>query len=939
MQQGNKATRGARGTRTARATKATAGAAVALTALSAGTTLTTQGTLMATQTATPKTESTTPSNMPNMADTTTTASGAAASKVTPRQDASPASSTATATAGGAATSAVANTTTTAAPAKRQRVSRACDQCRAMREKCDGAQPQCSSCVTQRRTCSYKTSPKKRGVQTGYIRTLELTLSSLLDEVPGCAEAIDTMFGGEAATRLFHPEATGNQQKDLDRHNRLHRRWHKSRARKEINRLLSTEGFGGGPARPLSDRASDDDEDSGGGPTSGGGPVGARQGGVSTWSPDNTIPSPLSGTGTGLDEAGSRLPLPPHHWRLLDVYFSYTHCWFPILERQDVLKTVYQHEREMNEPTSAPSSNTTSSAAMAELWSVLALASFQDAASRRQQQQQDTQRTSSSHPSTIPPSSTSSTTLDPPPWPPHRIYHVARQMIPLDDGPFEIQHARAVLLLALVNIGRRRYTAARVLIALSLQIAEDAGYDQRLPQTRRIVDAVTSGGCLLDAFLGVVRTSLGRRRTGPSSAPHACPGLPEDGLDEWQPWVPCSGFALDDGAPFDRSPAYSLTTFNQLHALFNFMQGDPRQSSSPSDYKDIIAAAAGGHNLDMDGLERVMRPDVPFASFARSNDRAPRAVSAVPSAYVLRITFVWMRLLVAQRQGGNGADQAQLLADVLDQFLVRFGAAGAPPTLVPCITTVVEHPSFRTLSPPLQQQLCAIGDMLEAVWHVQEQQQSAARTNAVLRQKLMAVPPQSIQSTSVAAPSANAMNPTPVVYHSASPESVAGMHQQQQQQQRPQTAARHHRMSFLEAQPPPPPIPPQHQQQGPTSNMYSSGGHAGHASHAAPGPAYGFHPLPISPQTAGGEHQPQQAAYPHMMGTSYVGVTGATGAGTEMAVDLAGSNTLDYDALLDDLSAVDYLDRLDTDIGSQFMANLGFAPGSDNLHMMGEFGGL
>lgn len=55
----------------------------------------------------------------------------------------------------------------------------------------------------------------------------------------------------------------------------------------------------------------------------------------------------------------------------------------------------------------------------------------------------------------------------------------------------------------------------------------------------------------------------------------------------------------------------------------------------------------------------------------------------------------------------------------------------------------------------------------------------------------------------------------------------------------------------------------------------------------------------------------------------------------------GSTALDYEALLDDLSAVDYLDRLDADIGSQFMANLGFAPGMDNNlgTMMGEFGGL
>jgi hypothetical protein len=47
-------------------------------------------------------------------------------------------------------------------AKRVRVSRACDQCRAGREKCDGGQPACHTCESQHRVCSYNEQPKKRG---------------------------------------------------------------------------------------------------------------------------------------------------------------------------------------------------------------------------------------------------------------------------------------------------------------------------------------------------------------------------------------------------------------------------------------------------------------------------------------------------------------------------------------------------------------------------------------------------------------------------------------------------------------------------------------------------------------------------------------------------------------------------------------------------------
>src|ERR1051326_5227379 len=82
------------------------------------------------------------------------------------------------------------------PAKRQRVSRACDQCRAAREKCDGIDP-CFACASQNRHCSYNTNPKKRGIQPGYIRTLELALAWAFDRVPGSEEALGGLLTHES----------------------------------------------------------------------------------------------------------------------------------------------------------------------------------------------------------------------------------------------------------------------------------------------------------------------------------------------------------------------------------------------------------------------------------------------------------------------------------------------------------------------------------------------------------------------------------------------------------------------------------------------------------------------------------------------------------------------------------------------------------------------
>lgn len=116
----------------------------------------------------------------------------------------------------------------AAP-KRQRVSLACDACRTARERCDGTRPKCGTCVSQNRTCSYTPTAKKRGVQTGYLRTIELSLAWLLYEQ--APESEDALY------RLLTNEG-GVLQKKGKAADRLHKKWTKSRVNKEIGRLLS-----------------------------------------------------------------------------------------------------------------------------------------------------------------------------------------------------------------------------------------------------------------------------------------------------------------------------------------------------------------------------------------------------------------------------------------------------------------------------------------------------------------------------------------------------------------------------------------------------------------------------------------------------------------------------------------------------------------------------
>jgi hypothetical protein len=121
--------------------------------------------------------------------------------------------------------------------KRTRVSRACDQCRVAREKCDGAQPTCSTCIGTKRGCSYTANPKKRGIQTGYIRTLELSLAYLFQQNSENETSLKEILvrGGPDLLLLS---------RDLKDSNKLHRRWRKTTFYTDVDKQLS----GGEPSR-------------------------------------------------------------------------------------------------------------------------------------------------------------------------------------------------------------------------------------------------------------------------------------------------------------------------------------------------------------------------------------------------------------------------------------------------------------------------------------------------------------------------------------------------------------------------------------------------------------------------------------------------------------------------------------------------------------------
>lgn len=750
------------------------------------------------------------------------------------------------------------TSTVPAPAKRQRVSRACDQCRAAREKCDGIQPLCFPCASQNRPCTYAANPKKRGVQTGYIKTLEVALAWLFEKVPGCEEALENLLmheGGQGQNLLIG--------KDSDKANRLHKRWRRSKVHKEIDRILS----GGDLAQSRVDKSppSDDGE-------SDAGQSERTTRTLHSSTPHRSSLNPGDGHSAGLPNGhtvgmSNIIKLPSNHWKLVDIYFSYTHCWYPVLEKQDLLKTIYLYpDSGLDIQQLGPAS-----AAHAELWAALALAAHQDA--------------SSAHPSV-------SSIPGEPLLSPNDIYNVARRLIPTEEGDFEIQHARALLLLALINVGKGKKTTAWILVGLAHRVALDVcdlhHGDER---SSRRTTAALMGCYILDTLISVHRRGMPSLETAGQGIIEGM-SIPEDNLDEWQPWAPCEGFGPSSGRMSSRSPAYSLTTFNQLYDVFKFMRKRTLQR-----HNGLLPAEHPSEATIL--LHQTIKPRLPFANFIIARDSS--SVS-IPSAYVLRILFLWVSAILDSTDESTCA----LILESIEQYLAQFGACGAPPFFASCLAMMRAHHSFNDLPIQSSDRWQVIQENLLNIWvspMTARSPDTIRPTSAISKATGASDTPMASTST-YTAPSIATTTPSDL-YPTNSLQTPTLL----SKQFTPHNNASAFMMGALS--------PSKHglpvQNVDPTTGVNLLDTQS--IMHGGPGP-----PLTQQSQpTLGGD---------------------GTGAGGLLhhRDSFNGPGPFDYDALLDDLSSMDYIDRVDAD--PQFMANLGFAPGCDISEILSrEFGAI
>jgi hypothetical protein len=476
--------------------------------------------------------------------------------------------------------------------RRIRVSEACDTCRTRKDRCDGGRPTCNNCLRARRDCTYRPT-KKRGLRTGYVRALETLLGLLFTTVQGLDPWVAALFQGQETAPLFRFDHLESQSTDVSVEAFIDA-WRKSALLKQIEQALSTEGH-------------DDDDvtDSVKGfdrkalqASVVAANVLRSHGTVALQTSDGSLPTPIdfhpashtvsieedaaqprSSPGNSLlieaftefeqsvplpsdagadavgDDALSNIeqrtstPLPPDWRSLLDLYFSTTHCWLPMCQKHELLRTAYVMASDASTQGLGETGVPVTHGERACLNAILYYASLQrsigDTRSGNREDYVWTREATT-------------------------CCSAIQSLLPDKIESYEIGHVRALLIMTLINIAcgnqKQAWTSTGVTIYHIALLAKPQLRHER-PTSDLGEGAKRTVLCCM-ALDSLVAAWNGLRPYFTRSDIVSIGPLLTDGLEEWEPWKshqPPNGSVLDFHAP-----GRSLSTFNQVINLVSVL---------------------------------------------------------------------------------------------------------------------------------------------------------------------------------------------------------------------------------------------------------------------------------------------------------------------------------------------------------------------------------
>ncbi|KAK0112035.1 hypothetical protein ONS96_001296 [Cadophora gregata f. sp. sojae] len=571
---------------------------------------------------------------------------------------------------------------------RKRVSQACDKCRSRKDKCDGKKPACSTCISNGRECSYDANVKKRGLPEGYVRGLEKLWGLAIRDVEEVEDGILSALAGdeestESPLSIWTDETNSEALVEI---------WRKSTISRELERLLSSQ-------EPMETKRKRLNSDGQGTKMNGKNaslqPSKSRSQNVANQEPDysysgwsdrvpdvmtqpdfqtppnmsaidptflpkeyESILSPYQGNAAPSNGTPAAIPdvlpeLPSETWHLLDVYFSYTHSWLPIIEKHDLLKTSYQYSQNRGE------SNLAGAGDNAVLWAAIAYAKFQHRAINN-----------------IPRALGAVGEMV---WTAERMYAQARSLIPNEEGILQLGHVQALLILTLANLGMGHFSRAWSLIGQAVRAAIDMQLDQPSEVDSRAKSRFKHVflGCF--ALETLIAARLKRRPHLRAEDADLAGLLDEDGLEEWDPWTDCLTVRKRSSGN-SRMPASILSTFNRLVQVLKILN-DACCCSSASNTLQFSTVLLQKLHI----WSQSQSSPLYFDSTAKGSEQA---LSLLPHQYHLHNVYFTTLATSQLLSNHNGQETVNLepctrsarqTVDLMNQHSNTFGLLIVPPT--------------------------------------------------------------------------------------------------------------------------------------------------------------------------------------------------------------------------------------------------------------------
>ncbi|KAG5924358.1 hypothetical protein E4U42_004667 [Claviceps africana] len=583
--------------------------------------------------------------------------------------------------------------------KKRRVSLACDACRAAREKCDGARPRCGTCTALARPCSYTPATKKRGVQTGYLRTIELSLAWLFDQIPDSEQALFRLLAQPAPGRgearaLLGKGSTGHH---------LQKVWNETRVRKAIDALLAD-------TQNAPSDSSDNEHVAARGEPLDSSHHDGRDSSHPRLASSLTTTTMQDSTGTsGSDRVfGTLLRLPPHWERLMAVYTSYTHCWLPIVHPEALrcLAASYGASGihvDLDADRSGYSRHS-------ELWAALAIAAFQDAP-------RPVDRYSSApDPGELSELSELSASY---------ILRVARSLLPGDGEVFDLHNTSAVILHSVILIGRGRLSSASLLLGRVARLLKGLRFRDNVdPCMRRHahdMDRIQLDTAAMACSLLGTLTSLSMNQHVPTeirdAASNIFPSTAEfTGFDQvWRP-VPRSGPPRQFPAAAASPTMEPIRTLTQLHALAVVLHGL------------VYPKRHGGRQtrrIGPEALAQTLDPRFAYCNSFMSSSSTP----ILPSAFLVKLLFLTMT--------NERASQLRLpllsgFLEAMESCFQHFGAARTPPVVSLLLQILQKRSRTSGLCAAEKESWCSAFHKLHRTW--QDGPESNSDAGELLQQR-------------------------------------------------------------------------------------------------------------------------------------------------------------------------------------------------------------